>query len=453
VARADRAMNVRRPPRGLASLALAIAIGACAGAPPPAPGGAGTPPPARLVVDATLALRLAALRDRLDALGKETFEFWRAHGPDRELGGFFGTLDRRGNKIAPTDKGLIQTARHLWAMSTWYERKQPTPELKALADGLYQFLMARFYDPASREFSFTVTEAGALVEPRKILQAQALTIYALVAYARAFGAAQAGAQALATFQAVDARAHDATYGGYQQINDAPWLPPDTQKETNTQIHLMEALTSLYAYGHDATVRARLEELMAIAAGKLLQPGGYIHRFFRMDFSPIGPATVSYGHDMETGWLLLEAARAVGRGDDATLLAAAQRMIAGPAAAGYDAAAGGFFDEGIPGAGPTKREKIWWVQAEALLALWRLFELTGDGALLQRLEGTLSFIEEHQRDRAYGEWFWGLLPDGTLGPSGDVKGNAWKASYHTIRSLVFTQAWIEGAIAQANRAAP
>jgi mannobiose 2-epimerase len=206
---------------------------------------------------------------------------------------------------------------------------------------------------------------------------------------------------------------------------------------------MEAFTSLYVYNHDAAVRARLEELMAIAAGKLLQPGShaYIHRNFRADWTPLGPPEVSYGHDMETGWLLLEAARAVGRGEDPQVVAAAKTMILGPAAAGYDQANGGYFEEGVPGAAPTKREKIWWVQAEALLALWRMFELTRDGALLDRFEATLAFIESHQRDKEFGEWFWGILPDGNLGPSGDVKGNAWKASYHTIRSLVFAEGWI------------
>jgi mannobiose 2-epimerase len=305
-------------------------------------------------------------------------------------------------------------------------------------------LMAHFYDPAAREFHFTVTEAGALVEPRKILAAQALTIYALSQYARSFGDAQAGAHAMALFHAVDARAHDDVHGGYKQINDAFWLPPGTEKETNTQVHLMEAFTSLYLYNHDGAVRARLEEQMGICVDKLLKPNGYIHKDFSLDWTPLGAPALSYGHDMETGWLLLEAARAVGRPDDPRLLAAARAMILVPAAAGYDAALGGYFEEGPPGAAPTKREKVWWVQAEALLALWRMFELTGDPVLLDRFEATLGFIETHQRDRESGEWFWGILPDGMLGPTGDQKGNAWKASYHTLRSLVFTEAWIAAA---------
>jgi mannobiose 2-epimerase len=440
---------MNKPQRRLAHVILvavtsSLAGWRCAGGPRPAPAAAAATATATIVPrDPALVARVGKLRARLTALGDQTFQFWRTHGPDRQYGGFYGTLDRQGNKIAPTDKGLIQTARHLWAMSMWYERKQPTPEVKALADGLHRFLMAHFYDPNAKEFHFTVTESGALIEPRKILAGQALSIYALSQYARAFGDAAAADQAVTTFRALDARTHDAVNGGYRQVNDAFWVPPTTEKETNTQVHLMEALTSLYAYRPDPLVRARLEELAAICADKLLQPAaGYVHRDFRADWTLTGTPSVSYGHDMETGWLLLEAARALGRPDDPKLVAAAKRMILPPASAGYDRAQGGYFEEGVPGGAPTKLEKSWWVQAEALLALWRAFALTGDPTLLDRFEGTLAFIENHQRDAQYGEWYWSVRPDGSLGEKGGVKGNAWKASYHTLRSLTFAEGWMK-----------
>jgi mannobiose 2-epimerase len=437
------------PRGGMLGLMSFLCAAGCATGPhtpaPPTPPGGGGPGAGASAIDPALAARLQAIRARLVALGNETFEFWRVHGADREHGGFHGTLDRQGRKIAPTDKGLIQTARHLWAMSMWYERKQPTAEVRALADGLYAFLTRAFEDPATGELGFTVSEAGAMIEPRLILAGEAQAIYALATYAHAFSDAGAGDRALRLFRAVDARAHDARHGGYRQINDAPWLPPGTEKETNTQVHLMEGLTALYLYRPDPTVRARLEELAAICADKLLQPSGYVHRDFRLDWSLVGAPAWSYGHDMETGWLLLEAARALGRPDDQNLVAAARTMILTSASAGYDPAQGGYFEEGVPGGAPTKREKAWWVQAEALLALWRGYELTGEVTLIDRLDRTLAFIEQHLRDAQYGEWYGGVLPDGSLGAGADRKGHAWKASYHTLRTLVFTEAWIAQAL--------
>jgi mannobiose 2-epimerase len=435
---------------GLALAALA-AQGCCAGprghAATATSATAAAPPP-----EAALERRLDGLRARLASLGEETFEFWRTHGPDPVWGGFYGTVDRTGKKAVPTDKGLIQTARHLWAMSMWYQRKKPTLEVKALADSLYRFLIGHFYDPATKEFFLTVTESGAPVEPRKVLAGQALAIYGLTQYARAFGVVEAAGYAMATFQALDARAHDDAFGGYRQINDAPWLPATTEKETNTQVHLLEAFTALYDYGHHPAVRARLQELVTICIDRLLQPSGYLHRDFRLDWSLVGEPAVSYGHDMETGWLLLEAARALGRPDDPRIVAAAKIMIIGPARTGYDPVKGGYFEEGPPGGGPpTKLAKIWWVQAEALLALWTAFRLTHDPGMLDRFDGTLRFIETTQRDPAHGEWFWSVLPDGTPGEKADEKGNAWKASYHTLRALTFSEQWI--ATARSRSATP
>jgi hypothetical protein len=50
--------------------------------------------------------------------------------------------------------------------------------------------------------------------------------------------------------------------------------------------------------------------------------------------------------------------------------------------GFDSQAGGIFESGGAEAGPQSRLKVWWVQAEALLALWKLhvwFDGTAGGA--------------------------------------------------------------------------
>jgi cellobiose epimerase len=390
---------------------------------------------------AETAARIAALRTRLDAESARVFAFWKMHGPDPKYGGFYGGLDRAGQKSTPTDKGLIQQARHLWTMSMWFEKKSPTPAVKALADGLYHFLIAHFYDAHDQEFYFRVSESGAVVEKKKVLYAESFAIYALSEYARVFGVPEAGKYALDCFHAIDARAHDAKHGGYDQTNDPAWLTPDAQKEMNTHIHLLESLTSLYEYSKDAVVKQRANELLDVCADKLLQPEGYQYQEFRRDWSPFGRAEVSYGHDLETSWLMVESATVLGRATDAKILNAATAMGAHAAEWGFDPKNGGYFESGPPGAAPDQLEKIWWVQAEALPGLWRLYERTKNLAYLDRLEATLTWIEKSQSDPEYGEWYWGIAPDGKIGPRGDHKSEEWKASYHTLRALVFTEEWL------------
>jgi hypothetical protein len=61
--------------------------------------------------------------------------------------------------------------------------------------------------------------------------------------------------------------------------------------------------------------------------------------------------------------------------------------------------------------------------------------------LQRIDRTLTWIENGQLDREFGGFFWGVLQDGTIGPYGDLKGDPWKASYHEMRGLMFAADWL------------
>jgi mannose/cellobiose epimerase-like protein (N-acyl-D-glucosamine 2-epimerase family) len=121
------------------------------------------------------------------------------------------------------------------------------------------------------------------------------------------------------------------------------------------------------------------------------------------------------------------------------------MGAFSAEAGFDGGDGGYFEHGPPGGAPALRDKLWWIQAEALPALYRLYVLTGDAVHLARLERTLEFIEVHQRDRRHGGWYWGTREGGGLCAQGGDKGGEWKASYHELRALVFTSDWIRQAV--------
>jgi mannobiose 2-epimerase len=384
---------------------------------------------------------LGEIRRRLDLEASRVVAFWKQHGPDREFGGFHGTLDRKGAPIAPTDKGVIQTARHLWTFSMLAARRDKSPEIRELSDSAYRFLVRHFRDPKDGEFVFTVSRRGKVKNPKKQLYAESFAIYALAEYAAAFDSTEAREHALRCFRSIDARAHDPVHGGYDQRKDPGWMSPGAEKETNTHIHLLEAFTSLFRLTRDPLVRERLAELAQLTGRKLLQPSGYVHKEFKLDFTPHGAPEVSYGHDIETSWLLLDALEALAQRNDAALAPAAVSMGANAARGGFDVKNGGFFEEGVPGGAPTKLEKIWWVQAEALPGLFRLYQATGEPSYLDMLEKTLTFIERFQSDPEYGGWYWGVTSEGALGPRGDKKGEEWKASYHDSRALVFTSDWI------------
>lgn len=398
------------------------------------------------VSESALDDRLGSLTARLETLSADIMTFWKTHGPDPEHGGFYGKHDRRGEPVENEDKGLIQQARHLWSFSTWYARREPTPEIKAVADGTYQFIRDHFLDPKDGEYFYRVSRDGTrVIDAKKLLYAESFAIFALATYAKVFNQTEAAERALACFRSIDRRAHDATHLGYDQSGEPGWLAPGAQKDTNTHIHLLEAFTALYRQAGDATLRARLEELVRVIVTRVVQPSNYAHKEFFADWRIHEKPVVSYGHDLETAWLLLDALDALGAPLDPQMRQVVLSLGKHAAELGFDAQQGGYFEEGIPGGAPTKREKIWWVQAEALPGLWWLYRLGGDAAYLDRLERTLGWIETRQVDHEYGEWFWGINPDGSIGPRGDHKGEEWKAEYHGLRATLFTSDWIKQAL--------
>jgi mannobiose 2-epimerase len=99
---------------------------------------------------------------------------------------------------------------------------------------------------------------------------------------------------------------------------------------------------------------------------------------------------------------------------------------------------------VGAASPTSPNKVWWSQAEALLGFDWLHKQTGKASNKARLTQTLNFIKTHLLDKRDGEWYWQTGPTGgaplafnaggvNFAPT--VKGNAWKASYHTGRALL------------------
>jgi mannobiose 2-epimerase len=394
--------------------------------------------------------RLSALSARLAPLAERTVNFWLTHGPDAASGGFHGTLDRQGNPIAPEDKGLIQEARHLWMLSTWYERRLATPALRDLAEQQYKFLQQSFVDATDGAFVYKVSRDGrSVVDGKKQLFAESYAIYALATYGRVFSEPEATALALARFESIDAACHDAVNGGYDQRSDPGTLTAGAAKDTNTHLHLLEAFTPLYEATGDERVSARLNELIDLFVTRLRQPSDYVHAEFALDWAPVGAPRVSYGHDLETSWLLLEAARVVGRSSDPQVVAAALAIAADSAEHGFDAQRGGYFEAGVPGAAASELDKIWWVQFEALEGLWWAYTLSSETLQLDRLERTLDWVESTE-DEPVGEWFAITNPDGSAAGA-DYKGDEWKASYHSVRSLVYLQDWIDAARAARRRA--
>jgi mannobiose 2-epimerase len=149
---------------------------------------------------------------------------------------------------------------------------------------------------------------------------------------------------------------------------------------------------------------------------------------------------SFGHDVETAFLLVEAAAALGRPEDARTWALARRIVDHALQFGWDTRHGGFYDAGGVFGPIFNREKIWWVQAEGMNALLLMDGKFGGetSRYWEAFIGQWQFIQRHQIDARHGGWFSEVSENGEALP-GRVKSDGWTEGYHQGRALLTVSA--------------
>jgi mannobiose 2-epimerase len=145
------------------------------------------------------------------------------------------------------------------------------------------------------------------------------------------------------------------------------------------------------------------------------------------------AKISFGHDIETSWLLLEGAHALGDPAlTARVRAAARRLAAAVLERGFDAEHGGLFNEREGDRLDTDKE--WWPQAEAVVGFLAAYQDSGDERHLDAAVATWRFIARHMVDRRNGEWFRRVSRSGDRTRGGEKVG-PWKCPYHDGRACL------------------
>jgi mannobiose 2-epimerase len=275
-----------------------------------------------------------------------------------------------------------------------------------------------------------------------VIYGQAFTIYALAEYARAGGPGEALELALETYRLIEKVAHDARHGGYFEAAAPDWSASVVSalgaedlacaKSMNTNLHMLEALTTLHEATGDAGIGDSLRALLPVHLDRILAPSHHLGLFFDADWSRLD-SIVSYGHDIEASWLLTEAAGSVGEKTLADRVRGRSLLMAGETARVLDENAGSLPNEMKKGLLDTDR--IWWVQAEGIVGMVNAWQLSGDASFLRRAERLWGFVKGAIVDGAHGDWFWGAqYPAGTP-MQGQYKGGLWKASYHNGRACM------------------
>ncbi len=440
----DRSRSARR----LTPLVLAICLGAVAA------------PPAPAQVRAPDAAEARTLRETIESqLTAELTEHWYPNAVDQERGGFHQNFARDWTLRPDAHRSIVYQARLTWTAAAFagFDAARRDEYLGYARHGVAN-LATHFFDGEGGGFHWILRPDGSVDPEQGTDQHVYGTAFSLYAASQAYEATKdekALILARSAFAWLEQHAHDGTHGGYHEAfrrDGTPILtyPPDAPihrrtdrlgvyygfKSMNSHIHLLEALAEFYRVEPIAAVRERLEEVFTLVRDRIAVAPGALNLYFTRDWRPTA-AHDSFGHDIETAYLLVEAAEALGRPDDAKTWQVARALVDHALDWGWDAEHGGFYDKGDVFAGQSyDQTKVWWTQAEGLNALMIMhakFGATTD-RYWQAFRQQWQFIERHQLDPQFGGWFNTTSPEGQ--PSGDLaKATPWKANYHTARALM------------------
>jgi mannobiose 2-epimerase len=380
-------------------------------------------------------------------LTQNIIPFWMKKTIDRTNGGYVINHDAKGTANASGSKGIVTQARQVWFFSKLAEEGYSRKEsLEAAAHG-FAFLRDKMWDRKNGGFYWEVDAAGAKqILPRKHMYGQSFGLYALSQYYIASRDKAALELANQLFNLFEEKAHDEKHGGYREFFNEDWTPataaergymnvPPDVKLMNTHLHLMEAVTTYYRASKSAVARDRLIELIHIESNSVVRKDlGACTDKYAQDWTPRldnNWARVSYGHDIENVWLIVDAMDAVGM-PSYPFVDLFRALWDYSLKYGYDAEHGGFWAAGGFHKPADERRKDWWVQAEAIVSTLYMYKYTGDSKYLDVFRKTYDFIDRYMTDWETGEWHPAVSAD--LKASGS-KANIWKGGYHNGRAMM------------------
>lgn len=386
---------------------------------------------------------LSKLRSEMEQeFNEDLAPYWTKFAIDEVNGGYIGQVTYDNQKNYAANKGIILNARLLWAFSATSKRFG-TPVLKESAKRTYDYLIKYFVDKEFGGFYWVLDVKGNIVDDRKHIYAQAFGIYGLVEYYSLTKDRTALKLAYEVFHLIENKARDRENGGYFEAYNRKWeLNGDVRlsdkdenepKSMNTHLHILEAYTNLYRFAPNEILKGRLEELIHIFCDKIISKDQTtLVNFMEANWVPKSDV-ISFGHNIETSWLLLEAASVL----ENPILVDRIRSIAinlsnAVLENGVDTD-GALLNEATPTT-IIDPNKDWWPQAEAIIGFLNAYEINREAKFLEAAVNTWEFIKCWMMDPQYGEWYEKVSRNGTPFSKMD-KVRSWKGPYHNMRAVV------------------
>lgn len=390
-------------------------------------------------------------KEAKEHLVQDIIPFWKKLRDD-QYGGYYGWLSYDLVLDKKAVKGCILNSRITWFFSNAYTvLKNAGMCDESLLDEArhgYTFLKEKCLDKENGGIFWSLHYDGTPEDTTKHTYNQAFCIYALSSYFEASGDREALEHAYELFQLIEEKCTDEI--GYLEAFTIDFKPESNEKLSengvladktmNTLLHVFEAYTEFVrvtktlsdAWAKEARekVESRLMWIMDTFAEKVYNP--QLHRqevFFDREYHSILDLH-SYGHDIETAWLMDRGVEVLGRGDYEKKMTPITKDLTAQI---YKIAFDGRSLANECDRGVVNENRIWWVQAETVIGFLNGYEK--DALKTEYLEAAVNewnFIKEYVMDKRNGsEWFWEVNKDGS-----PIEGRPivepWKCPYHNGR---------------------
>lgn len=377
--------------------------------------------------------------------------FWRSLRDDKN-GGWYGYVSYELETDRESVKGCILNSRITWFFASVYlcvreglitqeqcRRHGFTgEELKDEAEHGLAFLRNCCVDRENGGIYWSLRADGTPEDTAKHTYNQAFAVYALCACYEALGDEEALGLALELFALIEEKCTDEN--GYLEAFTVDFCPESNEKLSengvlaartmNTLLHVFEAYTQLYRVSGDGRVRERLCRILDIFREKVYNPR--LHRqevFFDENYRSLLDLH-SYGHDIETAWLMDRGLQVLGDTRYTEEFSAVTLDLTDQV---YRTAFDGHSLANECDRGEVNVHRVWWVQAEAVVGFFNGWQKNCERT--EYLEAALAvwkFIRQNLTDvREGSEWFWEVDERGKPYPGRPIA-EPWKCPYHNGR---------------------
>lgn len=375
-------------------------------------------------------------------------DFWLKNGMDKENGGVYTCLDRKG-EVYSTDKSVWMQGRCAWTFAHLCRLYGKRDEWMEASKSCLDFMEKYCINPdADGRMYFTVTAEGKPLRQRRYCFSEGFYAIANAEYY--------GLTGEKVYIDRARRAYELIYKlNNGLIEDPTGLGPKTIPETRTGRALADPMIFLNIISvlrrADPEHREEYDKRSAECTEAIFKY--HYHPELKCTLESVAPdgtpelwytagRVVNPGHDIECSWFLMEEAN---YRKDEEIHKNAEQIFRNAIEAGWDNTYGGllyFIDcLGKPTEAYEHDMKLWWPHNEIMIASLMAYRDTGNEYYADWFFKTLDYCKEHFADSEYGEWYGYLRRDG-LPTEPSTKGSTFKGPFHLPRMLSMTDKMLD-----------